>query len=310
MYQDNAGVLLSCGSSCILTQEGRVVNRLADASADLACANPLLEINIKPPERELSGVSIVPVGRCCPDNYWHFTTGVHALLLLAIRHSLFSGREPVKRIIIPNFTRDVFVQMLNLCWFPGADELEVVLMNEGGHVCCEKVIAVGNAMGWEHLVPPWKQSLVRSVYLRNRSAVGVSPHKKVLIVRKNVGRGFADQDMVVKVCAAKGYIPVDLEGMTFLEQAALFNAATHIIAAHGSGLTNLFYAQKGARVLEIFNPFYVVDYFTTLAELNGLTHYTLVGDGPRPNARVSSRTNDPIVFKEEAFASAIRKFEN
>ena len=72
----------------------------------------------------------------------------------------------------------------------------------------------------------------------------------------------------------------------------------------------IFYAQEGARVMEIFNPFYVVDYFTTIAAWNAVRHYTLVGNGPKPNTRIFTRSNDPIVLDEEAFSSAIERFEH
>ena len=44
---------------------------------------------------------------------------------------------------------------------------------------------------------------------------------------------------------------VCLEQMSIMEQVKLFSTATHIIAAHGSGLTNVLFAPKYARILEI-----------------------------------------------------------
>ena len=44
---------------------------------------------------------------------------------------------------------------------------------------------------------------------------------------------------------------VYLEQMTITEQVKLFRTATHVIAAHGAGLTNVLFAPANARILEI-----------------------------------------------------------
>ena len=304
----NASVLLEQRSACIITNEKKLVVNLADSHADGCCGHGLLSKNIRPPNKYLDGTTLVPVGRYCYNNYWHFTTGIYALLLLAKRHNLFA-EDSITKILIPSFTRNVFVEMLQLCSLPCYGQVEFVLLEEGEHVVCENLVAVGNATGWECLIPPWKFNMVRSAFMRHRNSPAQEQGKKILIVRRNTGRGFGNQDMIVSVCARHGYDAVDLEGMSFLDQAALFNRATHIVGVHGSALTNLFYAQKGVRVLELFNPFYVVNYFTSLVEAAEGIHYTLVGDGAAPNVPISSRVNDPIIFEEALFAQAMERFE-
>ena len=44
---------------------------------------------------------------------------------------------------------------------------------------------------------------------------------------------------------------VYLEQMTIMEQVELFRKASHVIAAHGAGLTNVLFAPADARILEI-----------------------------------------------------------
>ena len=44
---------------------------------------------------------------------------------------------------------------------------------------------------------------------------------------------------------------VYLEKMTIMEQVELFRTASHVIAAHGAGLTNVLFAPSEARILEI-----------------------------------------------------------
>ena len=44
---------------------------------------------------------------------------------------------------------------------------------------------------------------------------------------------------------------VYLEQMTIKQQVELFRTASHVIAAHGAGLTNVLFAPGDARILEI-----------------------------------------------------------
>jgi capsular polysaccharide biosynthesis protein len=52
--------------------------------------------------------------------------------------------------------------------------------------------------------------------------------------------------------AGHGFTEVCLEDLSFLEQVKLFSSASHVVAAHGSGLTNVLFA-KDLKVIELFS---------------------------------------------------------
>ena len=56
------------------------------------------------------------------------------------------------------------------------------------------------------------------------------------------------------ILALKGWETVALEKMTIKEQMQTFAEATHIVAAHGAGLTNLLWCNPGTKVMEIQDP--------------------------------------------------------
>lgn len=236
---------------------------------------------------EIKGRALLPFGRQGKDSYWHFTTGVIANLLLAKRHGLFAQ---IDHIILPQFKRPVFIEMLRACGLPVSN---VITLGEGQHVRFERLRIVSHT-GLEESVPGWKWRDLHALGLAAAATETAPSPEKVLIYRRGGTRGFKNGEQVARLCEQHGFQAFDLEGFTFAKQAALFARAKQVIAAHGSALTNIFYCQPGTRVCEIFNPWYTVDYFRNLAIAGGLEHTALVGPGVRPNIEIPSRLHDSI----------------
>ena len=82
---------------------------------------------------------------------------------------------------------------------------------------------------------------------------------------------------IAAVCAARGFVPVELDGMTLPEQVALFAGARRIVGLHGAGLANLLFCRPGAAVLELLMDQYVNFAFRRLAACAGLRWGGVVG---------------------------------
>jgi len=77
--------------------------------------------------------------------------------------------------------------------------------------------------------------------------------KKVFISRKDsTHRVMLNEDEVFNLFEQHGFKSYILSQMSFLEQVMLFANAEFIIAAHGSGLANLIFANPGTQIIEIF----------------------------------------------------------
>ena len=79
---------------------------------------------------------------------------------------------------------------------------------------------------------------------------GVKPHRKIVVLRPGAKtRKLLNSDeLLLKL---KGWETVALENMSISDQMKTFAEASHILAAHGAGLTNLLWCHPGTKVIEI-----------------------------------------------------------
>ena len=79
--------------------------------------------------------------------------------------------------------------------------------------------------------------------------------------------------------ALKGWETVELESMTIKEQMKTFAEASHIVAAHGAGLTNLLWCNPGTKVVEIQDPKMIhKKVYPVLSHHLGLDHKLYLAD--------------------------------
>lgn len=78
---------------------------------------------------------------------------------------------------------------------------------------------------------------------------------------------------------ARGFEILHLEELTIVEAAQALRSASHIVAAHGAGLSNLIFCQPGTRVLEIHSAHLSREYWV-IANQRGLDYYGFEAYGP------------------------------
>ena len=111
--------------------------------------------------------------------------------------------------------------------------------------------------------------------------------KKILISRRNAtSRQLINEDEVLSVLSRYGFEAVTLEGISLSAQIELFKCATHIVAVHGAGLTNILHSNQ-ASVLEIHSLEHGVrpDFFQ-LAYLNNCRYFFYVCESRGPGKDV------------------------
>ena len=89
---------------------------------------------------------------------------------------------------------------------------------------------------------------------------------------------------------------VRLEEHSVREQAAMFYHARQIVSVHGAGLTNLVFAQPGARVVEIFPPDLLEPIYFQLATLLDLHYEPVIAQ----SARASTSPTDSLWVDPDA----------
>ena len=98
------------------------------------------------------------------------------------------------------------------------------------------------------IVPPMAPWLRHFKGLHNLK--NIKPHRKIVVLRPGAKtrRMLNSDELLLKL---KGWETVALEKLSIPEQMKTFAEASHVLAAHGAGLTNLLWCQPGTKVIEI-----------------------------------------------------------
>jgi len=116
------------------------------------------------------------------------------------------------------------------------------------------------------------------------------PSRRLFISRADSSaRVLVNEAEVWALAEAQGFERVVLSEIGVAEQVRLFAEATHVLAPHGAGLTNLLFCRPGTAVCELQMDSYVHWTFRRLAALRGLTYGCIVGTHIPPLQRMNRR---------------------
>jgi capsular polysaccharide biosynthesis protein len=103
---------------------------------------------------------------------------------------------------------------------------------------------------------------------------------RILISRRASPRGrkMLNVDDVTDLLAEFGFREQQLENLSIGEQIELFHDAEAVVAAHGAGLSNLLFAPRGTRVIELFGTRDIVPHYYFLSRSLGHVYSNILGD--------------------------------
>ena len=125
---------------------------------------------------------------------------------------------------------------------------------------------------WE--TPAWVCEWLRSLVPR-QSPTG--PEKIFLSRRGASRRQLANEADLRVALEARGFVTVQAERLSVLEQARLVSAAKCVVAPHGAALTNMVFAPPGALLFELFHPQHKNRCYASLAAACGHHYASLEG---------------------------------
>lgn len=103
--------------------------------------------------------------------------------------------------------------------------------------------------------------------------------KRIYVSRADANhRRVLNEPEVLERLQAFGFVAVELEGLSFQAQVALFAHAEVMIMPHGSGLANLIFCSPNTTVVELVAPHYIRHYYWVISRLLSLKHYFLAGE--------------------------------
>ena len=130
------------------------------------------------------------------------------------------------------------------------------------------------------------------------------PPRRLLISRRDSPfRRIRNEAQLADLLEPLGFEVIVPGDLSFEEQIATFRDATHVIAPHGAGLTNILWCAPGTHVLEVFHPHYGTWAYAMLKDVLELNYATLVA---RDAESASPAFNDPNLPRELRVAHAGR----
>ena len=171
-------------------------------------------------------------------SYYHLLTDL-------LPHLIDKPRNPV---LVPEFMPQSFLDFLKQAQF------EIKILSQ-------EIIKVELLYIPEMNLPEWDPEKVKKIQTffeklvpRNfqLSTNYSTPLNRIYISRElAVRRHLSNEYEFMPLLRKHNFRKVYLEKMTIIQQVELFRRASHIIAAHGAGLTNVLFAPKDTKILEI-----------------------------------------------------------
>jgi capsular polysaccharide biosynthesis protein len=234
--------------------------------------------SLLPPQERLAGaVCSLVDSRQWSDSYYHWFLDCLPRLIAAEHHSQRHGEHP--RVIVPAILKPWQEQSLNLLGIAPARRISHRPVGRGG-LRVDRLIA-SVAHRWQRrgdapfdAASPWALQQLAARLSEGTPLPATAAPRRIYLSRRGVPtRRVVNEEAVLALLEPHGFVAVQSEQLSLVEQIALFRGATHIVAPHGASLTNLLHA-RGSSVLELFQEGHGVrpDFFQ-LAMINDLNYH-------------------------------------
>ena len=126
---------------------------------------------------------------------------------------------------------------------------------------------------------------MRAVFVEKLGSQANERKRRVFISRVNARyRRLLNENELTPELKGLGFEVVRPEELTFAEQVRIFSECAIVLAQHGSGLTNIFFAPAGCRVLEIHGPDVTRFHYWIMACTLGHSYDCFVGQAVEASA--------------------------
>ncbi|MDD9269971.1 glycosyltransferase family 61 protein [Paenibacillus sp. GCM10023248] len=213
-----------------------------------------------------------------PNNYFHWMFDV--LPRIAI---LRQCKVNIHKYVISPPGNFPYLEMLQALGIP---QEKVIIASEDFHLKANKVVVVDKYSKWApyaHTYPEWASKFLRDELSACNTKGTSKKYERLYVSRAHAGgRKITNEDEVVKYLESYGFHCIHPGTMSFAEQVRAFQSADIIVSPHGASLANLVFTNPGTKLIEIFSPNYVRDYYLVIAAHMKLDYYYLIGEGKRP----------------------------
>lgn len=225
------------------------------------------------------------------ENYFHTYNDVLAKLLLLRDHARLDTSASVV-VTKALWDKSYFQTLISNAWFK--DLIWYVQTNEW--------------IETQHVIfcKPYTHT---KKYLQELTAIlkpTVSGNDRIMLTRSRASLRFIEnEEEVFQILARYGFTKLDTSGMSLQQQVETFGRASHVVAIHGAGITNIVYRQMELHLLEIFHHTeYLPFHYIMLARIFGFDYAAVRGQKGQ-HAAVGGFYIDPNEI--EAYCKSIFK---
>lgn len=187
----------------------------------------------------------------CAPNYAHWMTEVLPRIAAFCSLEQFAG---IPLIINDGLHRNIIESLALIC----GSEREVITLPIGRALLVDRLYVTSVAgyvpferrneklVGHSHgLFCPAALELIRNKFLSDAIAFSSENYpKKIYLLRVSNGRNVTNRVELEDVLLSKGYVVVQPEKLTFIEQVKLFRNASDIVGSSGAALVNLIFSPR------------------------------------------------------------------
>ncbi len=226
-------------------------------------------------------------------NYGHFLLQVVPKLL-----AFLSLREhvPGLRLALPTLPANAACTACLAAL--GIAPAEVLMLPPGGASHFAQAWLMENPSIWDVL------PLAASAAERMAAALddGAAGAERVYLHRGSGTRQVSNFAELGPIIAAAGFAVHDFAAASLAEQIRCLRRARFVIAEHGAATTNILFCRPGARVLQLFSPFFVEPAFWSVAAVCELDYGMLAGT----STAATGDTNSTYAVPPDRLEAAIR----
>ncbi len=222
-------------------------------------------------------------------NYGHWLLDSYSRLHLLKESGWF---DKVDWFLVPNYVFDYQKDSLALL---GIDASKVIVGENHLHLQTDHLITCSHPRGMRSiLVPDWMPVFYRNTILPLINNQKEYPRNIYISRRDSNLRNVTNEDEVMNELRPLGFESFELSKLSFQEKIALFANAEVIVSASGAGLNNLFFAPKGAKLMEIFSESFVHPIYYNIAHSIGLDYEFLICRSPKKADNMKQGLTDNI----------------